>query len=163
MPIRTLYIDTSVIGGYHDPEWMAETRALWQQARDGHWRLVTSIIAEAELKYAPANVQNVFHETFGPEDILDTSLEIEGLANAYLAASVVPPKYADDALHVAMATIHGVRLIVSWNFKHLVNVRREDFQRRQRLARVATHPYCEPKGDHLWRRLKLLPNPDSTP
>lgn len=50
MPIQTLYIDTSVIGGYHDPEWMAETRTLWQQARDGHWRLVTSLVAEAELK-----------------------------------------------------------------------------------------------------------------
>ena len=43
-----------------------------------------------------------------------------------MAAAVVPPKYADDALHVAMATVHGVRLVVSWNFKHLVNVRRED-------------------------------------
>jgi hypothetical protein len=38
----------------------------------------------------------------------------------------VSPKYVDDALHVAMATVHGVLLIVSWNFKHLVNVRREE-------------------------------------
>ncbi len=32
----------------------------------------------------------------------------------------------DDARHVATATVHGVRLVVSWNFRHLVNVRRED-------------------------------------
>ncbi len=52
--------------------------------------------------------------------------EIEKLARAYLAANVVTAKFVDDALHVAMASVHGIRLIVSWNFKHLVNVRRED-------------------------------------
>ncbi len=43
-----------------------------------------------------------------------------------MSAGVMPPNYADDALHVAMAAVHGVRLVVSRNFKHLVNVRRED-------------------------------------
>ena len=122
----TLYLDTSVIGGYHDTEWMADTRLLWQQAKAGQWRLVTSIVAEAELRNAPTNVRTIFAETFDASNILDTRTEIEELASAYLAAAVVPPKYADDALHVAMATVHGVRFVVSWNFKHLVNVRRED-------------------------------------
>ena len=126
MHVPTLYLDTSVIGGYHDTEWMADTRELWAQAKVGQWRLVTSIVAEAELQNAPANVRGVFADTFDATSILDTSSEIEQLANAYLAAAVVPPKFADDALHVAMATVHGVRLVVSWNFKHLVNVRRED-------------------------------------
>jgi len=123
---RKLYIDTSVIGGYHDSEWMTDTRLLWQQARAGQWQLVTSIVAEAEIQNAPENVRQLFAETFGAANILDTSAEIEELAEAYMTAAVVPPKFADDALHVAMATVHGVRLIVSWNFKHLVNVRRED-------------------------------------
>lgn len=126
MHIPALYIDTSVIGGYHDLEWMAETRMLWQQAEAGLWRLVTSIVTEAELKNAPANVQEIFAATFDAGSILDTSVEIEELADAYLAAAVVPSRFADDALHVAMATVHGVRLVVSWNFKHPVNVRRED-------------------------------------
>jgi predicted nucleic acid-binding protein len=126
MHAPTLYLDTSVIGGYHDTQWMAETRLLWQQAKAGQWRLVTSIVAEAELNHAPANVREVFANTFDGSSILDTSTEIEELANAYLAAAVVPLRFADDALHVAMATVHGVRLVVSWNFKHLVNVRRED-------------------------------------
>lgn len=126
MHIQTLYLDTSVIGGYHDSEWMADTQELWRQAGAGHWRLVTSIVAEAELGHAPENVRAVFAETFDAGNILDTSVEIEELAQAYMAAGVVPRKYLDDALHVAMATVHGVRLVVSWNFKHLVNVRRED-------------------------------------
>ena len=124
--MRKLYIDTSVIGGYHDTEWMAETRLLWQQAKAGQWHLVTSIVAEAELRNAPADVRQVFADTFDANNILDTSTEIEELAQAYMASAVVPPKFADDALHIAMATVHGVRLVVSWNFKHLVNVRRED-------------------------------------
>lgn len=88
--------------------------------------LVNSIVAEAEVAHAPAKVRQIFEETFDPESILDTSIEIEELADAYMAAAVVPPKYVDDAMHVAMATVHGVQLIVSWNFKHLVNLRRED-------------------------------------
>jgi hypothetical protein len=122
--MRKLYIDTSVVGGYHDPEWMSDTRLLWAQAEAGQWQMVTSIVAEAEIKNAPSNVRQVFANTFNASNILDTSIEIEELAQAYLAVAVVPPKFADDALHVAMATVHGIRLIVSWNFKHLVNVRR---------------------------------------
>lgn len=124
--MRKLCIDTSVIGGYHDTEWMADTRLLWHQAKAGKRQLVPSVVAEAELKQAPANVRQIFDETFGASNILDTRTEAEELAAAYLAAAVVPLKHADGALHVAIATMHGVRLIVSWNFKHLVNVLRED-------------------------------------
>ena len=105
---------------------MAETRLLWQQAKAGQWRLVTAIVAEAELKNTPANVREIFANTFDGSNILDTSAEIEELANACLAAAVVPSRFADDVLPVAMATVHGVRFVVSWNFKHLANVRRED-------------------------------------
>ena len=59
MPVPSLYLDTSVIGGYHDCEWMADTRRLWQQSQAGNWRLVTSIVAEAEIKNAPANVREL--------------------------------------------------------------------------------------------------------
>lgn len=99
---------------------------LWQQAEEGQWKLMTSLVTEAELRYAPENVRQVFAATFDVSSILDTNEDVELLADAYLKARVVPPKFADDALHVAMATVHGIHLIVSWNFKHLVNVRRED-------------------------------------
>ena len=126
MKVPALYIDTSVIGGYHDPEWMDDTRELWRQAKAGQWRLMTSIVAEREIQQAPENVRDVFAAAFSAANILDTSEDIEELADAYLAAGVVPQKFADDTLHIAMATVHGIRLVVSWNFKHLVNVRRED-------------------------------------
>lgn len=83
-------------------------------------------MAEREVQKAPEEVRKHFAACFDASNILDTSHEIERLAKAYLAAEVVTPKFVDDALHVAMASVHGIRLIVSWNFKHLVNVRRED-------------------------------------
>src|SRR5215213_9479832 len=126
MKVSPLYLDTSVIGGYFDAEWMADTRELWRQARAGKWRLLTSIVAEREVHNAPEEVRRHFAANFDATNILDTSDETEMLAEAYLAAGVVTPKFLDDALHVAMASVHGIRFIVSWNFKHLVNVRRED-------------------------------------
>jgi len=126
MKVSALYLDTSVIGGYFDAEWMADTRELWAQARAGKWRLLTSIVAEREVQKAPEEVRQHFASSFDATSILDTSDNVEKLAEAYLAAEVVTRKFEDDALHVAMASVHGIRLIVSWNFKHLVNVRRED-------------------------------------
>jgi predicted nucleic acid-binding protein len=121
-----LYLDTSVIGGYFDAEWMDETRELWEQAGAGKWRLLTSVVAERELQNAPERVRQLFIETFSTaSELLMATEEAEDLAEEYLRAAVVSQKYADDALHVAICTTHHVAYLVSWNFRHLVNVRRE--------------------------------------
>jgi hypothetical protein len=51
--------------------------------------------------------------------------EAEDLAEEYLRAAVVSAKYADDALHMAICSTHRIPYLVSWNFRHLVNVKRE--------------------------------------
>ncbi len=43
---------------------------------------------------------------------------------AYLEAGIVSDKWFADALHVAMATVSGCSVVVSWNFKHIVNLRK---------------------------------------
>jgi hypothetical protein len=43
------------------------------------------------------------------------------LQEAYLREGIVSEKYAADALHVALATVSNAKMIVSWNFKHIVN------------------------------------------
>ena len=126
MKASTLYLDTSVIGGYFDAEWMADTRELWAQARAGKWHLVTSIVTERELENAPENVRQLFLDTFqDASELLMATDEVENLAEEYLRAGVVSPKFADDALHVAICSTHRIPYLVSWNFRHLVNVRRE--------------------------------------
>ena len=126
MKVSSLYLDTSVIGGYFDKEWMADTRELWAQAQAGKWRLLTSIVTERELENAPENVRQLFRDTFqDASELLMATEEAEDLAEEYLRAGVVSPKFADDALHVAVCSTHRIPYLVSWNFRHLVNVRRE--------------------------------------
>lgn len=50
---------------------------------------------------------------------------MDALATAYVSQGVVTAKYEDDARHVAACTVSGVNLLVSWNFRHLVNLQRE--------------------------------------
>lgn len=56
---------------------------------------------------------------FSPRD------EIEHLAAAYREYGAIPMAKIEDALHVAHATVHEMDILLSWNFKHLANLRRE--------------------------------------
>lgn len=125
MKIPTLYLDTSVIGGYFDDEWRDATRELWRQMRAGKFRFVTSSVTLDEVNTAPENVRGLFASTFPPEGILDPGEESETLAAVYIEHHVLPPKFTDDARHVAICTVAETELLVSWNFRHLVNVERE--------------------------------------
>jgi hypothetical protein len=51
--------------------------------------------------------------------------EVVCLADAYLQQQIVPLKKRDDAFHVAYATVFEMDVLLSWNFKHLANIRRE--------------------------------------
>jgi len=113
LPAQTLYLDTSVIGGYYDSEFMADTRALWRLMERGAYRFYSSRVGMNELRGAPLPVRELAARTFADSTrILDVSPEAFALARAYVAAGVVPTKFADDAAHVAVATCEGIGLIV---------------------------------------------------
>ena len=57
--------------------------------------------------------------------VLSESRESLSLADEYVAARVIPASSRDDARHVAIATLAGGEALVSWNFRHLVNLRRK--------------------------------------
>lgn len=126
MAILTVYLDNSVLGGYFDSEFEEPTRLLWRIAEAGECRFVASVVTQAEAVLAPADVVRLFARTF-PDDaaLLDLTPRAEELAQAYVAAGVVSPRYVDDARHVAIATTHGIGVLVTWNFRHLANYRRE--------------------------------------
>jgi hypothetical protein len=125
MHALSLYLDTSVIGGYFDAEFMADTRALWRLREAGRFRFVSSVIVDQEIARAPEPVRALMRTTFASEDMLPMSREALELAGHYLAQKVVPADYADDARHVAVCSVARLDYLVSWNFKHLANVRRE--------------------------------------
>jgi hypothetical protein len=78
-----------------------------------------------EIAGAPERVRELMRTSFVAEDVLDVSVEMEDLAAAYLAQKVVPARFADDAQHVAVCSVARLDYLVSWNFKHLTNMRRE--------------------------------------
>lgn len=125
MHALSLYLDTTVIGGYFDAEFMAPTRALWRLREAGLFRFVTSVLVDQEIARAPEQVRTLLRTTIAPEDVLPMTAETIELAGHYLAHKVVPATYSDDARHVAVCSVARIGYLVSWNFKHLVNVRRE--------------------------------------
>lgn len=125
MHALSLYLDTSVIGGYFDARFMADTRALWRLKNAGQFQFVSSVIVEKEIAGAPLRVRELMRDTFAGAALLPLSREADELGTAYLAQKVVPPNYEDDAFHVAVCSVARIDYLVSWNFKHLANVRRE--------------------------------------
>ena len=110
---------------YFDDEWQEATRELWRQMEAGQWHFLTSAVTTDELTAAPERVRELFANTFPAEAVLGISAETERLAAAYMSRHILPPKYTDDARHVAVCTVAQIEYLVSWNFKHLVNVQRE--------------------------------------
>lgn len=122
-PLRA-YVDTSVFGGVHDDEFRVASEKFFRGVREGGFVLLSSEPLVIEIAGAPKRVQDVFqaHEAF--MEPVFTSEEATGLADAYLRAKVVPAASHVDALHVALASVARADVVVSWNFKHLVQLRR---------------------------------------
>jgi len=120
-----IYIDASVIGGCEDSEFAEATLALWQMFIQGVYVMVLSEHTLRELQGAPKSVRNRLLEI--PEAhqiVLSDAPEADALAEAYLSHGIVGAGSRSDALHVALATIGRVDVLVSWNFKHIVNLGR---------------------------------------
>ena len=117
-----VYIDTSVFGGYFDREFTVVTKKFFQYLFSGKISSLISDTLVQELIHSPVHVQDLLQKTIetGCERLPDTE-EAENLRDAYLAAHIVSERYANDALHVANATLFRADVIVSWNFRHLVN------------------------------------------
>lgn len=118
-----VYADTSVIGGCFDREFDDESRAFFEQVSSVRFILLISDLTVRELENAPREVREFFSTLTGHESALATD-ECYALRDAYLRADVVGRASADDALHVAIATVFQADIIVSWNFKHIVQRRR---------------------------------------
>ncbi len=122
---RRVYVDTSVFGGCEDQEFRDASRMLFERFRRGELTLVFSRTTLDELKRAPEPVRMVLEAVPGEHtEFLETSADVEQLAEHYLAAGVVGRSMRDDAVHIAFATLARTDVLVSWNLRHIVNPRR---------------------------------------
>ena len=120
-PLR-VYADTSVFGGCFEEKFSDASTRFFDRVRDGAFVLVVSDVTFRELAPAPQLVKSLLDTVpaYHVEQVVSSD-ESRRLQAAYLAAGVVGPACGNDAAHIAVATIALADIIVSWNFKHIVN------------------------------------------
>lgn len=120
-----LYLDTSVFGGYYEPEFEEWTVPLFRQLEQGKHQLLLTNIVQRELSDAPPRVRQLAEDAIARgTTVLIADQEALDLANLYLKEKVVGKTSFADCMHIALATLHDADVLVSWNFKHIVNVER---------------------------------------
>lgn len=121
--IPKLYFDTSVFGGVYDIEFEQETKQLFEMVKKGEIICLYSELTIAELENAPEKVQAHFQKIVNTNaEQVELTIESKNLATLYINEKVVGATSLDDCLHIATATIQKADILVSWNFKHIVNI-----------------------------------------
>lgn len=123
--VGRIYTDTSVIGGCEDEEFRVHSRRLIDAFVRGDLRLVLSELTLRELEPAPLAVREVLATV--PEssiEVVRLTPAANELARRYLAEGILKANMLADAQHIAMATVANVDVLVSWNFRHVVNLPR---------------------------------------
>ena len=123
--IQRIYIDTSVIGGYFDEEFEFYTKLFFEKVEQGKFKVIFSDILATELKGAPEEVLT-FYQSIPRTQIeyVDQSEDSIQLGDEYINEGVVGKTSRTDCRHIALATLVNADILVSWNFKHIVNITR---------------------------------------
>jgi predicted nucleic acid-binding protein len=117
-----VYIDTSVVGGYFDEEFEVDTKNFFNRIFKKDFIIYFSEVSETELSLAPDQVKQLKLKI--PKDsyrYLELDDESRFLAQLYIDEKILGKASYNDAYHIAIATVNRLDVLVSWNFKHIVN------------------------------------------
>lgn len=95
---------------------------LFDEILRGEYKLVISDLTVRELVNAPERVRTLLRDLKIDFEVIAVTQETIDLATLYINEKVVGQTSMDDCIHIATATIHKLDLLISWNFKHIVNV-----------------------------------------
>ena len=120
-----VYLETSAINFYYAddaPDKRDDTILLFHEIEARKWEAYTSYTVINEINNASEETAEKFINLIKNYDIavLPPHDDIHSLADIYVSEGVIPLKYRDDAVHIATASVHGMDIIISWNFKHIV-------------------------------------------
>ena len=120
-----VYVDGCAVGMAFNPKYAAQTRPFWEAVRNGEIIVIVSDVLDRELQKAPLRARELVYglPKSQIERIVSTD-ESDTLAERYIAEGVVGETSLDDCRHIALATINHADVLVSWNFKHIVNINR---------------------------------------
>ena len=123
----SLYLETSVIGAYldnYDP-FRRDLTIRWWEHEMHTFRPLTSLLVQRELERLPEPYRASYLNLIREIPQVEISDEAAILADGYLSRGIFQRKYMADALHVALASIHKIDFLVTWNFGHIANVQRQ--------------------------------------
>ena len=120
-----IYVDTSVLGGCFDSEFERWSNRLVETFRRGKYVAVLSGVTAAEVERAPEQIRQIHAELIsGGAELLLVSPEAMDLLAKYELRKILGPKFRNDMLHIALATVADADILVSWNFRHIVRLDR---------------------------------------
>lgn len=132
MPVKKalkLYLDTSIFNFAISKQGVeaekAATLKLLDQIRNERFETFVSEVVLREIARAKADKQRDLLDVMKslPLENLLMTPEVESLADKYIEEKIIPARYRDDALHMAVASVYHLDVVVSWNFEHLVKVK----------------------------------------
>jgi hypothetical protein len=124
-----IYLDTSVFGAVCDPgpaECLLATRRVLEGLARKRWEGFISTLVLEEVDRAPEAVRGKITGELRTSEltVLEESAESLLLVRLYMTSGAMPANSEYDARHIALATVNGIHTVVSWNFRHMVNVDR---------------------------------------
>lgn len=125
---QKLYLETSVFGFLIGDRTLPQrglTERLFQEIADGHFEAFISEEVLRELRKAPDPLKTQLLQivtTHGLQE-LEVNQEAGELTARYIEVGIIPAKVEPDALHIAIATVHGLDILVSWNLQHIVKTK----------------------------------------
>ncbi len=121
------YIESTIPSFYHETRsdrivqtWRDFTRKWWDDHRHDY-ELFTSRFVIAELSEIPSAKAASCVELLREVEILDEASKLASVIQYYLKNLVMPRNSLGDAAHLAMASLHKMDFLVTWNCRHLAN------------------------------------------
>ena len=123
-----VYLDTSVISYLLQedaPEKMADTRKLWEMFKDGKYDVYLSTVTLREIQRCsePKKTQLIDRLNEIQFTTLDITDDVVAMAEKFIDMGILTKQSFDDCQHIGAAVINECDCIISWNFKHIVNVK----------------------------------------
>ncbi len=123
----SLYLETSVIGAYLDngDRFRRDLTIRWFEHELSEYQVYSSQLVRSELDRVAEPHRSGYLNLIKAFDELRVTEEVAILAEGYISRGIFHRKFLADAVHAAIASVHKVDYLVTWNFGHLANVRKQ--------------------------------------
>lgn len=136
---ETVYIETSILGYLTARATKnlilaanIEVTRDWWELRRSNFKLYISQVVLDEIAEGDSEIAAQRLEIVRDFPLLELNQAVRDLAGQFLARSNLPPKAADDAVHIATATVYDLDYLLTWNCKHIANA-----QIQRKLAEIS--------------------------